>query len=108
MTQTAHLEELARQVRNATRDVLAAAKESWLTWAPPGTSNHILWHAGHALWLQVALCILPLTGRSELPSGWREAFGSRCRPVNTTSHWPVWNEVHRLLTEQLGRFVRPN
>lgn len=108
MTQTAHLEELARQVRNATLDVLATAKESWLTWAPPGTSNHILWYAGHALWLQDGLCILPLTGRSELPSGWRETFGSRCRLVNATSHWPGWIEVHRLLTEQLGRIVRPN
>ncbi len=45
------LAELAGQVRQRTLELLGAAEPSWLTWSPPGTSNHILWHAGHALWL---------------------------------------------------------
>ena len=43
------LAEMARQVRGDTLRLLAAAPEASLLFAPPGTSNHILWHAGHAL-----------------------------------------------------------
>ena len=89
MNQAIHLQELARQVRGNTLQFLAAVPEAWLTWAPEGTSNHILWHAGHALWVQDVLCIQPLTGSgSELPAGWDETFGSDCRPVRTTTDWP--------------------
>ena len=105
MNQTIHLEELARQVRGSTLDLLGAARESWLTWAPEGTSNHLLWHAGHALWLQDVLCVRPLTGASELPPAWSETFGSRCRPARTTRHWPARGEVRDLLTAQLDRML---
>ena len=71
--------------------------------APPGTSNHILWHAGHALWVQDALCVEPLTGASELPAGWEHSFGADCRPVRETQHWPERGEVLRLLERQLVR-----
>jgi hypothetical protein len=100
-----HLAELARQVRAGTLQLLEAAQPAWLTRAPPGTSNHMLWHAGHALWLQDALCIEPLTGSSELPDGWAETFGMRCRPVAATRHWPDRREVHRRLTGQLQRML---
>jgi hypothetical protein len=105
MNPTIHVEELARQVRGSTLDLLGAARESWLTWAPEGTSNHILWHAGHALWLQDTLCVRPLTGQSELPHGWSETFGSRCRPVRTTTLWPARTEVRKLLAAQLDRML---
>ena len=71
----ATLTELVRQVRSGTLEILAAADERWLTWAPPGTSNHILWHAGHALWLGDVLGVELITGQSELPPGWPETFG---------------------------------
>jgi hypothetical protein len=99
------LEELARQVRTGTLELLRAARETWLTWAPEGTSNHILWHAGHALWLQDALCIQPLTRRSELPAEWDKTFGAHCRPVASTSQWPSRTEVDRLLAAQLVRLL---
>ena len=51
------MQELAKQVRSDTLQILNAAHPSWLTFAPDGMSNHILWHAGHALWLQDRLCI---------------------------------------------------
>ena len=101
-----HLAELARQIRGETLRLLAAAEPRWLTWAPPGTSNHILWHAGHALWVVDALCIEEITGRSELPPGWAESFGADCRPVRQTRQWPPRDEVHGLLVRQLTRFVQ--
>ena len=68
-TRSAVLAELAREVRGDTLRILAATGDAELTWAPTGTTNHILWHAGHALWLQDALCVRLLTGHSELPEG---------------------------------------
>lgn len=99
------LAELANQVRQGTLQLLGVPDPSWLTWAPPGTSNHILWHAGHALWVQDALSIHPLTGRSELPRGWAEMFGQDCRPVSSTTSWPDDAEVDRLLKAQLQRVL---
>lgn len=100
-----HLCDLARQVRKSTLELLTAASDSELLWAPPGTSNHILWHAGHALWLQDKLCLEPLTNRSELPKGWEARFGMNCRPVASTKDWPAREEVADLLTRQLWRIL---
>jgi hypothetical protein len=101
----AHLEELARQVRRGTLEILNAAPEECLTWAPAGTSNHILWHGGHALWLQDVLCVRPLTRASELPEGWSQSFGARCRPVHSTTRWPRRSELAKLLGSQLERML---
>jgi hypothetical protein len=103
------LAELAQQVRGDTLRLLAAAPESWLTWAPQGTSNHVLWHAGHALWLQDVLFVERATGKSELPDGWAETFGMDCRPVSITNEmraWPNRADIDRLLKEQLRRVLQ--
>jgi len=99
------LQELARQVRGDTLQILSAAESTWLTFAPQGTSNHILWHAGHALWLQDVLCIELLTGTSELPPGWAEMFGMECRPVQQTTHWPSRENAIERLQQQLRRII---
>ena len=75
--------ELAREVRRDTLQILNAADPSWLTWTPPHTSNHILWHAGHALWLQDLMCVEPLSGKTELPTGWADHFGMNSQPSET-------------------------
>ena len=93
--------ELARQVRRKTLQLLEVPDRSWLTWAPPGTSNHILWHAGHALWLQDVLTIEPLTGRNELQPGFVEKFGQDSRPAAVTA-WPDVAEVRSHLEKQLA------
>jgi hypothetical protein len=98
------LAELARQVRGSTLDLLHVPHESWLTWAPRGTSNHILWHAGHALWLQDALTVRPLTGHSELPVGWERTFGQNSQP-ELAAEWPAEAEVRMLLQNQLVRIL---
>ncbi len=58
MSVSATLQELAAQVRRDTLQILDVTQPTWLTYAPPGTSNHILWHAGHALWLQNVLTLI--------------------------------------------------
>jgi DinB superfamily len=100
------LAELARQVRDSTLKLLNVPEPAWLTWSPPGTSNHILWHVGHALWVQDVLCLQPLTGRSELPRDWDQSFGQHCRPVATTTKWPEEFEVRALLEAQLETILK--
>lgn len=99
----AYLCDLARQVRHSTLELLAAAPETRLQWAPAGTSNHIIWHSGHALWLQDRLCIQPVSGESELPSGWDAMFGMDCDPVRSRTEWPCRRELRELLSRQLTR-----
>ena len=105
MTSTAAIQELAHQVRTDTRRLLAAAQPEWLTWAPEGTNNHLLWHAGHALWLGDVLGVQLLTGKSELPGGWAEFFGMNCLPVRQRKAWPQRTEVDQLLAQQLARLL---
>ena len=105
MTPTYVIQELARQVRGATLQLLESAPEDCLTWAPAGTSNHIIWHSGHALWLQGAICLQALTGNSELPSGWEQTFGMNCRPVKLNTKWPSREILQQLLSRQLARII---
>jgi hypothetical protein len=100
-----HLLELARQVRGCTLRSLEGVPLAWQRWAPPGTSNHILWHAGHVLWVLDLLAIEPLTGQSELPAGWAETFGADCRPVRETNQWPEMGEIAERLQLQLTRLI---
>jgi hypothetical protein len=104
-TRTSILAELAREVRGDTLRFLQAAQPAELTWAPPGTSNHLLWHAGHGVWLQDALCVRLLTGRSELPAGWEETFGMGSRPSRRRAGWPAKRELLDLLQAQLARIL---
>ena len=96
--------ELARQVRQSTLKRLAEADSRSLTWAPAGTSNHILWHAGHAVWLQDLLTIEPVTGRSELPPDWAARFGQNSSPAAVID-WPDAAEVRSHLETQLNRIL---
>src|SRR5262245_17749020 len=99
------LSELATQVRTITLRQLEVSEGPILTWAPHGTANHILWHAGHALWVADILTVEPVTGHSELPGGWEKTFGENSRPAATTT-WPDGGEVCHLLELQLDRILR--
>lgn len=105
MSTSATLQELARQVRCDTIRILESAEPTWLTSAPAGTSNHILWHAGHALWLQDLLCERLLGGAGHLPSDWSEKFGMNCRPPSENNEWPSREDLRGLLQAQLGRVL---
>jgi hypothetical protein len=97
------LQDLAGDIRQKTLFLLDATRPSELTWAPAGTSNHLLWHAGHALWLQDVLCLRLLTGRSELPPGYEALFQMGSRPASQTKPWPRSRELRQHLQAQLLR-----
>ncbi len=105
MSQVIAIQELARQVRESTLKLLNMADPGWLTSAPSGTSNHVLWHAGHALWLQDTLCLQPLTGKNSLPQDWDKAFGMDCQPVKTQRQWPAREQIAELLRTQLDEIL---
>src|SRR4029078_11230538 len=81
-----------------------ATESAALTWTPLGTANHILWHAGHAVWVADVPSIDPITGKSELPSGWDEKFGQNSQPA-TINNWPDRTEVRSRLETQLKRVL---
>jgi len=102
MSTSLTLQELTRQIRRDTLSLLDAAEPEWLTYTPPGTSNHILWHAGHILWLLDVLCIQLLNpDGSELPENWDERFGMNCASPASRKEWPSINELKDLLHAQL-------
>jgi hypothetical protein len=94
---------LLRQVRSGTIQLLQHFPEKYLRWAPPKTTNHALWHAGHALWLLDQLGVELITGHSELPAGWAQTFGMNCRRPSETTAWPSRDEVSTRLGNQYGR-----
>jgi hypothetical protein len=98
------LSELAKQIRSITVFSLRAAVPAAVMWTPPGLSNHMLWHAGHALWVGDILTVEPITGRSELPAGWEARFGEGSQPATETK-WPDGAEVAMLLEKQLDRVL---
>ncbi len=99
------LQDLAVEVRTKTLQVLQWARPHECLWAPPGTANHILWHAGHSLWVEDALCIKLVAGKSELPAGWGEMFQMGSRPAGQTKPWPGRDELYRQLKAQLARLL---
>jgi len=99
------LQSLAVEVRTKTVQLLAATRPEELTRTPAGTSNHILWHAGHALWLQEVLCLQLITGKSELPAGWEGMFKMGSQPRLQKDPWPSKDELLRQLEGQLPRLV---
>lgn len=105
MSTIATLQELATQVRNSTLKNLTQSDTAALLFAPAGTSNHMIWHAGHALWVVDLLGVSLLTGESELPDGWADTFGMNCRPVVETTDWPDRDFLATLLSKQLDRLV---
>jgi len=77
-------------------------------WTPPGTNNHILWHAGHIFCMVERLVTGALLSTmaipQQIPEGWWELFGWDSRPGETPAErWPELEEVVDLLRRQHGR-----
>ena len=105
MQEAIFLKELVRQVRRDTLRLFKLAPSERLTWAPPGTANHLLWHAGHALWLQDHFIVEPVTGESELSTGWRALFASGSNPAAPPRRWPGREQMDHQLREQVPRLA---
>jgi hypothetical protein len=95
---------LAYQVRDCTLKLFDATEPDALTWTLPGTANHVLWHAGHVVWVADVLTIEPITGKSELPPGWAEKFGQNSQPA-MIKDWPERTELRSRLEAQLKRIL---
>lgn len=94
-------------VRGKTLWLVDVPREQAL-WTPPGTSNSILWHAGHALCVVERLTLTALEGRDDeppaLPRGWWDLFGWDSTPATTPAAvWPELAAVVEQLREQPAR-----
>lgn len=99
------LQEMVRQIRSFTIELLTVENREMYLWAPAGTSNHMIWHAGHTLWVQDVLFVEPLTGASELPKGWPQRFGQDCDPVASQTDWPDQTHLQDVLSKQKQRLL---
>ncbi len=96
--------EMLKQVRGFTIQLLDNAHPDWVTWAPPGTSNHIIWHAGHVVWVEDLLCVQRLAGESFLVDEvWTDKFGQHCSPVAEQQQWPSLEEMKQVLQQQQAK-----
>ena len=93
--------EMLKQIRGFTVQLLENTEPEWATWAPKGTSNHMIWHAGHAVWVEDLLCVQRLQGESYLvDEAWSKKFGQHCDPVSEQTDWPTIEEMKRVLLDQ--------
>ncbi|WP_425615317.1 DinB family protein [Anatilimnocola sp. NA78] len=71
------------EVRRALLRSLQNVDEAMSLWHPPGLSNHIVWHAGHAYVVVEWLTAGPLGLEPQAPAGWFEMFSWESRPAAT-------------------------
>src|SRR5271165_5346068 len=96
---------LAREVRGKTLRILTEVTEAKALWAPPGLSNSILWHAGHALIVVEHLSVSGATGKPPVyPADWFEKFSWTSKPA-TVKSWPSLEEVRAKLVDQAERLT---
>lgn len=100
MTNADAIADLFGQVRRHTIRLLESAEPGAELFAPAGTSNHLIWHAGHVIWVQELLCLQIFGQPSELPDDWGDTFGMNCRPVCETTNWPNRDVLLKMLGDQ--------
>lgn len=93
-------------VRGKTLRLFGDAPAEMLTWAPAGTANHVLWHAGHAAWVIDVLLVKALTGNGELPEDWTARFGARGTSPRDTRDWPAREALIESLKKQHDRVMQ--
>jgi hypothetical protein len=97
--------ELAKEVRWKTLKLLEGVDDAQARWAPAGTNNHLLWHAGHALVVVEHLTwVVNKLGEPQLPAGWFEKFSWDSKPAEVKD-WPAIADVVERLKTQRERFV---
>lgn len=99
MSTPSPLLEFARDIRSYTIKLLEISTDEEVLFAPPGTANNMLWHAGHAIAVTHRLALASLTGERPLPDGFFETFGWNSRPGETT-RWPARTDILTTLKAQ--------
>lgn len=99
------LQDFTVAIRRHTLALLDVFSDQEALWTPPGTSNHAIWHAGHALWVQDVLCLQIINGTGELPFGWEQQFGMGSHPGRQKNGWPARSEVRTHLEKQVPYII---
>ncbi|GIW85994.1 MAG: hypothetical protein KatS3mg108_0318 [Isosphaeraceae bacterium] len=95
---------LVEEVRGKTLRRLEGVTPAEAAWAPTGTQNTILWHAGHAFVIVEWLSSQGLGCEPAWPPGWRAIFGKDSQPAQVAAEqWPKLEEVVARLVEQRER-----
>ena len=94
---------LANDVRGKTLRLLDGVSDDVSLFAPPGLSNTMLWHAGHALVVVEHLALMPATGKpAAYPADWWDKFSWKSAPAAVKT-WPPLSDVAAALRDQLER-----
>jgi hypothetical protein len=97
---------LLDEVRAKTLRRLEGTSADESAWAPPGTRNTILWHAGHAYVVVETLAMKGLGQPPQIPAGWSETFGAGSDPASVPSdRWPRLETVIHHLQDQRRRLA---
>lgn len=96
---------LLDEVRGGTLRILERVPDdATARYAPAGTSNSILWHAGHAYCVLEWLTYKPLGETPRMPAGWFEMFSWESRPAAVAADaWPRLAQVVEELRAQHAR-----
>ena len=95
---------LLEEVRAKTLRRLEGVTASEAAWAPAGTQNTILWHAGHAFVIVEWLAAQGLDREPAWPPGWKAIFGKDSQPAQLPAEtWPKLEDVVARLVEQRDR-----
>ncbi len=95
---------LLDEVRSKTLRRLEGVTAEESHYAPAGTQNTILWHAGHAFVVVEWLSSQGLEREPNWPEGWRALFGKDSQPAETPRDaWPALDVVITRLNDQRDR-----
>jgi hypothetical protein len=106
MAADATMVELVKEVRWKTLKILEGVTDEQARWAPAGTVNSILWHAGHALVVVEHLGVMadePDT-KPTYPAEWFSKFSWESKPAEV-KEWPAVAEVVEKLKDQRTRLL---
>ena len=100
----ATLTELTKEVRWKTLKLLENVDDAQATFAPPGTTNTVLWNAGHSLVVveHLSFAVTQL-GAAQFPADWGDMF-TRKDPAAIKA-WPKLSEVVAKLIDQRTRLL---
>jgi hypothetical protein len=95
---------LLDEVRGKTLRLLQDVSDHDARWTPPGLSNHVLWHGGHAFVLVEWLTMHAVGDLPHIPHQWMEMFGGESHPATIADNeWPAVSRVVEELKRQHGR-----
>jgi hypothetical protein len=99
------LMEMLKEVRWKTLKLLENVDDGQARFAPAGTSNTILWHAGHSLVVVEHLGVKTAGGGPPpYPADWAEKFDWNSKPAAVTE-WPALADIVTQLKDQRTRLT---